>query len=1821
MPFKKIDALCIHQLFEVQVERTPNAIAVIFENQQLTYRALNARANQLAYYLKELGVKPDVLVGLYLERSLDMTVGLLGILKAGGAYVPLDPANPKERLAFMLSDTQLPVLLTQKVLMDGLPEHHAHTVCLDLDWGAISQKCDENPISQTTSDNLAYVIYTSGSTGKPKGVMIPHRAIYNHTIWMQKQFPLTEVDKVLQKTPFTFDASVWEFFTPLSVGAQLFMAKPGGQQDSAYLVKIIAEQKITILQTVPTLLQMLLDEENIETCHTLKYLFCGGEILSVELKKRVFAKLDVELINLYGPTEACVDTTFFLCQPNDSQKNVSIGKPIDNAQIYILDQNLQPVSDNSTGEMYIGGTGLARGYLNRPELTAEKFIPNPFSDTSESRLYKTGDLACYLSDDNIEFLGRTDDQVKIRGFRIELSEIEAVLNQHPQVREAVVTAPEIAPGDKRLVAYFIDEKLSNTSALRHFLRDKLPDYMIPAAFKRLDKMPLTSSGKIDRKALPLPTWEGSKSVDGLPSTPTEINLHKWWSDVFKISQLSIHDNFFELGGHSLLATRIISRVRETFQTDIPISVLFDKPTVVTLAAHIDSLVPHKSLESITAPIGTQSEALSAVQTAPLSITQQSFWLFEQLHPNTPTFNIPFAFKLTGILNFSALEQALSEMVCRHTTLRTHFEVTETGTPQQRIISPAPYSVTVIDLRSKKSETKTPQVINEEIRRPFDLGQACLWRVTVLRLDEQEQILLLIFHHLITDGWSIGLFIQELIELYAAFSKNATQSVAAGIPKQSLGTRTEWSLETRQKTKNYQYTDFCRWQEEWLQNSQYQSQLAYWQSQLKGPLPILELPTDFPRPPVQTYQGARQPIILSPSFTTALNNFSHQQSVTLFMTLLAAFKTLLYRYTGQTDLSLGTAAAGRQGVKWENVMGLFINNLVLRTTVSGQMPFVSFLSQVREVALAAYNHQYLPFQNLIDSLHPERDLSHNPLFQTFFLLQNFDSPSLNLNGLTTTPLNINTGTVKFDLTLELYEKAEGITGWFEYNTALFSAATMQRMLGHFQTLLESIVAAPETSLSTLRILTAAERHFVERSDALICPTNAFTEFAKADIEQSISERFEQQVRKYPDHIAVQTKDEALTYFSLNERANQVAQTLLKKCENGNIALLFEHEISMIVGIFGVLKAGLTYIPLAPDLPPQRLTYILQDSQARVLLTNNLNWKLAQELRSDVLAVINIDKPNPQPEKIFQKEVIPPDTLAYILYTSGSTGQPKGVMQNHRNVLHFIRNYTNNLHINAADKLTLFSAYSFDAAVMDIFGALLNGATLYPINIKEDSLANPVKEFIKEQGITIYHSTPTVYRHVIGTLTKGDHFPKLRLIVLGGEEASKTDVDLYKQHFADDCIFINGLGPTESTVSLQYFINKHTSNPQATVPVGYPVADTEILLLNEAGEETELYGEIGLKSAYVALGYWQKPEITQAAFWRDGNRRLYRMGDMGRLRVDGSLEFAGRKDAQIKLRGYRIELGEIETILDQHPAVQESLVIVWEDSSDLKRLVAYVVTFSHQEELGEELRRFLKDKLPDYMVPSAFITIDKIPLLPNGKVDRHQLPAPDIKPANYHAPRNALELQLTKIWEKVLGIKSIGIHDNFFDLGGHSLLAVNLLSRIEKHLDKHLPLITLFQAPTIGQLAAILKGEGVASGRMLVVIQPQGIRPPFFFIGSTNYARALAPVLGNNQPVYGLNIFGLQPSDGTIPSLDVKSIAKQYCQEIRTVQAEGPYYLGGYCGDAKIAFEIAQQLQADGYTVAFLAFIDVVWQPQKRHFNIQRHWRNFLEMGFTRLSSFL
>ncbi|HLO83833.1 MAG TPA: amino acid adenylation domain-containing protein, partial [Nostocaceae cyanobacterium] len=913
----------------------------------------------------------------------------------------------------------------------------------------------------------------------------------------------------------------------------------------------------------------------------------------------------------------------------------------------------------------------------------------------------------------------------------------------------------------------------------------------------------------------------------------------------------------------------------------------------------------------------------------------------------------------------------------------------------------------------------------------------------------------------------------------------------------------------------------------------------------------------------------------------------------------AFKILLNRYSGQEDIIVGTPIAGRDRTETEALIGFFVNTLALRTNLACHPSFVELLSRVRQVCLQAYTHQDLPYEKLVEQLQPERDLSRTPIFQVWFNMVNLASDSLELNGLKVEPVAVLETASKFDLSLYIREQNNTLHLQLVYNTLLFNADTIQWMSLHLQRLLEGIATNPEANIATIPLLTQSERYELSHRRNLIQPTNSFHEFPKSEIEQSISARFEQQVKKYPENIAVKTKNYQWTYEELNLQANRIAQILLQtnlKAES-KIALLFEHDAPMIAAILGVLKLGLTYIPLDTKYPQERVLYILEDSLAQVVLTNSKNLVQAQNLTGGKLPIMNISdiKINNLVAEINRE--ISADTIAYILYTSGSTGQPKGVYQNHRNVLHFIRNYTNNLHISSHDKLTLFSSYSFDAAVIDIFSALLNGATLYPFDIKEEGLAN-LANWLEEQEITIYHSTPTVYRYFIQTLEK-TKLSQLRLVVLGGEEVVKTDVEYYQKYFADECIFVNGLGSTESSFNLQYLINKQTQINQKLVPVGYPFEDTEILLLDEVGNQTDIYGEIAIRSPHLALGYWQKPELTKAAFLddvKDGNKRIYRTGDLGRLKPNGTIEFLGRKDFQVKIRGFRIELGEIETILNQHPSVSESVVIAREDIPREKRLVAYIVPTSNESVIINQLHQYLKSKLPDYMVPSAFVLLDVLPLTPNGKINRRVLPTPDVTKLESEKPANSsdnLELQLTKIWENILGIQSIGLNDNFFDLGGHSLLAVRLFTQIEKIFNQNISFTILFQYPTIRQVANLLRQEGFStSWSSLVPIQPHGSKPPFFYIhtiyGGLIHSRNLLSKMPSDQPIYGLQARGL---DGKEPPHNcIEDMASHYIKEIQTVQPTGPYLLGGWCAGGMIAFEMAQQLKAQGENVELLAIFD-------------------------------
>jgi amino acid adenylation domain-containing protein len=1779
---------CIHQLFEAQVEQTPNAIAVVFEEQQLTYRELNDRANQLAHHLQTLGVGADQLVGICMERSLEVVVGLLGILKAGGAYVPLDPEYPQERLTFLLEDTKISNILTQQKFAHHLPVDQGKLICLDSEWDElIAHQNKENPVCQATVDNLAYIIYTSGSTGQPKGVMIPHRGVCNMLYWRQETFQLTARDKVLQTLSLSFDPSVWQIFWPLSFGGQLIMARPGGHQDPGYLVQMFAEQQITVAGLVPSIIRVLLEEKGIENCQSLRYVTTGGEALSIELMERFFEKLNLDnvLRNCYGPTEATIDTSVWVCQRNTNYTFAPIGRPLSNVQTYILDENLQPVPVGQSGELHIGGVGLARGYLNRPELTQQKFIPNPFSSEPGSRLYQTGDLVRYLPDGNIEFLGRIDHQVKIRGFRIELGEIETSLSKHPAVQQSVVVAREDVAGDKRLVAYLVlspEQPTPNPNQLRGFLQQQLPEYMIPSAFVTLETIPLNPNGKVDRRALPAPDASKFSNFNRYvaPRTPIEEVLAAIWAEVLHLDQVSVRDHFFELGGHSLLATQVMSRIRQAFEIEISLQKLFESPTIAGLAS---AIATHQKQ-------GTEEyQAITRVanrESLPLSFAQQRLWFLEQLESNTAAYHIPLVLQLQGDLNVDVLQQSLDAIVAHHEVLRTNL-IASDGTSVQVIHQPRPVELKLIDLQSDP-QTEQPTIVEtylqQQVQKHFNLVEDLMLRGCLLQLSPQQHILLLVMHHIASDGWSVKILAEQLTNLYQAFI-NGEPNPLPELP--------------------IQYADYAVWQRQWFSGQILENQLNYWKQQLTGASPVLELPTDRPRPSVQSYRGAKQHFLIPLEVAQALSALSRTEGVTLFMTLLAAFEILLYRYSGQEDIVVGSPIAGRNRVEIEGLMGFFVNTLVLRTDVSGNPSFRELLQRVRSIALSAYAHQDLPFEKLVEELQPQRSLSYHPLFQVMFVLQNFPAQTFELPGLTITPTDVNTVTSTFDLTLSLIQTEQGLSGTWEYSTDLFDAATIERMSRHLQILLAGVVANPQQQIGQLPLLTATEQHQI-----LVEWNNTQALYP----QQCIHQLFEQQVELSPDAVALVFENRQLTYRELNARANQLAHYLqtLGVVPEVLVGICMERTVEMVVGLLAILKAGGVYVPLDPTYPLERLSLMLEDAQPLVLLTQQ---HLLKQLPHDGRKAVCIDsdwQAIAQQSAANLTDEMTADHLAYIIYTSGSTGKPKGAAVSHQAISRLLFN-TNYINIQPSDRIAQVSNTSFDAATFEIWGALLHGAQL--IGITKDIALSP-REFatkLQEQEISTMFLTTALFNQLASVVPNA--FKNLQHLLIGGDAIDLRSVKAILKNGSPQRL-LNVYGPTECTTFSTWYLIQDVPEGATTLPIGRPISNTQTYILDRFHQPVPpgIPGELYIGGPGVAKGYLNRPELTEERFIpnpfsSEEEARLYKTGDLVRYLPDGNIEFIGRIDNQVKIRGFRIELGEIEAVLSQNPAIQSVAVIVRQDTPGDKRLVAYVVPNQNQATTVSGLRHFLKQKLPHYMIPAAFVMLEVLPLTPNGKVNRRALPAPEeVKQeleATFVAPRNELERQVTRIWEDILTVKPISVRDNFFDLGGHSLLAVKLFAQIEQKFGKKLPLATLFQSGTVEALADMLSQDKITENQVLaashkhkqntsclVPIQPHGSKPPFFCIhpagGEVLCYRPLALYLGTDQPFYGIQSLGL---DGTQPPLTrIEEMAEFYIKEIQTIQPNGPYYLGGFSLGGIIAHEMARQLRQQGQDIGIIAVLD-------------------------------
>ena len=1653
---------CIHQLFEQQAAKNPSLPAVFYEGTRLTFGELNKRANQVAAYLIRHGVGADTLVGLYLERSTEMIVALLGILKAGGAYVPLDVAQPIDRLLFMIEDAGINLLISQTELKQSLADFKG--TVLSLDETIFNGKNSENPNIRAFPGQLAYVIYTSGTTGKPKGIAIKHESVINLHTALNKAIYTHHQNgpfNVSVNGPLAFDTSVKQLIQLLN-GHALYVVPADTRLDGKELLRYIRFHKIGVFDCTPSQLRLMIDAGLLNENEFMpELMLIGGEAIDQALWKQLSQSKKITFYNVYGPTECTVDATQFPIGKRNANPPLKpvIGKAVANTKIYILDSRQNPVPVGIPGELCIGGLGLARGYLNRPDLTAEKFIPNPFANTPGSRMYRSGDRARFLPDGNVESLGRIDHQVKVRGYRIELAEIENTLTRFDNIKEAVVKALE-----QRLVAFivFSDNQKKDISLLRKALQNSLPDYMVPALFVPLDALPLTPNGKLDRHALTIP-GDLDISTQGefvAPRSNEEEIIAGIFAEILNIKNISATDNFFEIGGHSLLATQVISRITDSFKIELPLRDIFQAPTVEQLALRVRAA--QLETEQIqTVPL----KPVQRNQKLPLSFAQQRLWFLDQLEPGSPFYNIPSAYSISGELNIRVLTESMQKMVERHEILRTLF-TSEDGKAYQHILDRLPVKIPQTDLSAlpeKEKHNAVQERILKEAQKPFDLSRGPLFRTGILVLGNKEYVLLLTMHHIISDAWSMRIFIKGMAELYKSIKNN----VPSRLPQTEL-----------------QYADFTHWQRNWLQGDVLDKQLDFWKKQLGSSNSTLDLPIAKTRPAVQTYRGAHLAFELEPELTTQLKEFTRQQSATLFMTTLAAFNVLLFRYSGQDDINIGSPIANRNRSAIENIIGFFVNTLVLRTDLSGDPSFTELIRRVKETALGAFSHQDVPFEKLLDVIHTERNLSHSPLFQVMFVLQNTPmhvEPSTDFN---LEFMGVENNVSQFDLTLTLNDNPQKISGGFEYNTDIFDGQAIEQMVEHFKTILSQMVRHPQQSVSAVTLLKPKDLNMV---------TKEWNQ-SGTSYEQNlcVHHLFERQAQKSPRARAVIVSDKSYTYEQLNSAANQVARFLRKRgiATGSRVGLCVERSFEMLVGLFGILKSGAAYVPLDPNYPDERIAFMIKDARLNTILTQaNLKNNLQKQEAELIFLDSDWEQIAKEPATTPEEKPYYPENIAYIIYTSGSTGTPKGVLIPHRSVVNHNQAVAEVFGLFPEDIVLQFATINFDTAVEEIFPALNSGAALVLRGPEVLISGGQLVEMIRKQNISVI-DLPTAYWHQIVTELRDSKMSvpeSLRLVVLGGDKINAERFMDWNKIARKGIRLINTYGPTETTViSALYEATLQDKERQTAeeLPIGRPLANTSAYILDKKMNPVPvgIPGELFTGGVGLAHGYLDRPDLTADKFVPDPfseipGSRLYKTGDRVCFRKDGNIDFLGRVDQQVKIRGFRVEIGEIENLLNRYPQIKSSVVVPRQDKNGLKRLVAY---FTVKETAGSAdiplpaLREFLSTKLPEYMVPSAFMALDKIPYMPNGKIDVRNLPLPDdlrnsLK-TEYAPPQTENEKIIAEIMQEVLGQKKIGINDNFFELGGDSILSIQVVARASQKGLQITP-VQMFKYQTIAQLAAV------------------------------------------------------------------------------------------------------------------------------------------------------
>ena len=1603
---------CVHRIFESWAARRPDAIALEQDGTEVSYRQLDRRANQLAWKLRDLGVGPDMVVAIGLERSIELIVSILAVLKAGGAYLPLDPDHPRERREYQLNEARARILITRPFLEELEEEGEA---------------TDISPDSGVTAENLAYVLFTSGSTGRPKGVAVTHRNILRLLI-DTNYVDFGPDDRVAHVSNTSFDAATLEIWGALLHGGRLVVIERGLSLVPEEMEAQIRDRGITSMFLTTSVFHQVVAERPTALSPLRDCLF-GGEAADPQRVRELLAAGPPErLVNGYGPTES---TTFAACHrvrsPEDLAAGtapVPIGRPIGSTRTLVLGRHGEPVPPGVIGELFLGGDGLSRGYFARPGLTAERFVPDPLPAEPGARLYRTGDLVRQRPDGLLEYVGRTDNQVKIHGLRIELEEIEITLRAHPAVREAVVDVRAVA-GDRRLVSYVVpqpDAPENLESALRRHLAESLPRYMVPPTLIRLESLPLTPVGKVDRRALPQPEDVERAGMYVAPRNPVEESLAAIWSEVLKVERVGIHDEFFHLGGHSLLATQVQSRIRERLGVELPLVQVLRCATLAELAREVRGRWTGEAAETI-------PPRAAGTDRFPVSFSQLRLWLLDRMEPGTPAYNIPFPLRLDGPLDPGILRLCLNAIVRRHEALRTVFSYEE-GEPAQVVLSgvgelPLP----MVDLSALPEEAREGEglrLTREESGRGFDLGRWPLLRTTLLRHDPLCHDLLLVLHHIVGDGWSMGVLCRELGVLYEALADGRPSP----LPELPI-----------------QYPDFAVWQRSRLQGALVDRLLDYWLRQLAGTEHILELPTDRKRRPVMTERGGQELLWLPEELSEALKKVEREgRGRTRFMVLLGAFEVLLSRWSGQDDFCVGTFIANRNRSETEGLIGFFINTLILRANLGalGDRPsFSRLLDQVRDVTLGAYAHQDLPLERLLEGVQPQRDPSRTPVFQTMLVLHNLPMPELQFAGVSLSFLRTELKKSNFDLSFwfQPHERG-GLEMEVLYAADLFDRSTIQRLMGQYLRLLEAALKEPGTPLAQLPLLGEEERRQVL--------TDWNQTAAETGAEVPVHALFEAQARRVPDKPAVEAGGTVLTYAELDRRATSLARWLRRQGVGPEtvVGVQLRRSPEMIVALLGVLKAGGGYLPLDPGYPRERLDLMIQDSGASLVLTG--------------VETEGGDAELPAPD---------PSNLAYVIFTSGSTGRPKGVMVTHRSLSNHTASAIAGYEIRESDRVLQFASLSFDTSAEEIWPCLAVGATLV---LRDDSMLTSAGQFLAAAdrlGITVLNF-PTAFWHEIasGLEREGAPMPpSVRLVIVGGERMLADRVESWFRGREREVRLVNSYGPTETTVVATRGDVVRSGEPR----IGQPIHNAQVYVLEREGEPSPIGvpGELYIGGMGVARGYVGRPDLTADRFVPDPfggepGARLYRTGDRVRWLASGELDFLGRVDQQVKIRGFRVEVGEVEAVLRSLSGVRDVVVDARPDPSGTHRLVAWVVG-----EVVSDLRSRLKERLPDYMVPSAILPIPEIPKTPSNKIDRKALPEPEpARPdSSYTEPQSELERVISGIWQQVLGVDRVGAHDNFFDLGGHSLLMVQAHGRLREALGRDLDILLLFQRPTVSALA--------------------------------------------------------------------------------------------------------------------------------------------------------